>query len=244
MAKKINPIIFRLKQTRDWDSIWFADKNYKDLLKSDLQIKAYIKEKLANAFVATVNIERSAKSIDVIVYSARPGVIIGRGGAGIEELKKEVSRKFIKDKKIAVNINIKEVENPNLDANIIAQGIKMDIEKRMPFRRAMKQAISKVERARAKGVKVQVAGRLNGVEIARTEKLISGKVPLHTLRANIDYAFIEANTIYGIIGIKVWIYKGDVFKKSNIKHQKSNIEKDNKQNKIAKQEEKKEPGGK
>lgn len=213
MGKKINPIIFRLKQTRTWDSRWFADKkNYCKLLEEDIKIKEYIYTKLANSSVSSVNIERTAKEVNIIIFSARPGMIIGRGGVGIEEIKKHIRRKFISDKKIAVNVNIKEIDNPNLDAKVVAQGIKMDIEKRIPFRRAMKQAMNKVERARAKGVKIQVSGRLNGVEIARTEKLISGKVPLHTLRANIDYAFEEAHTIYGVIGIKVWIYKGDIFR--------------------------------
>ena len=215
MGKKINPIIFRVKQTRTWDSRWFANKNiYSKLLREDLLIKEYLKKKLLLASVSRVNIERTSKNINIIIYSARPGVIIGRGGVGIEELKKEVSRKFIRVNKSTVNINIKEVTNPNLDANLIAQTIKFDVEKRMPFRRAMKQSVNKVERARAKGVKIQLSGRLNGVEIARSEKLISGKVPLHTLRADIDYAFVEANTLYGVIGVKVWIYKGDIFQKT------------------------------
>lgn len=215
MGKKINPKIFRLGQTRTWDSRWFSDKNFSKFLKQDIEIKEYIKNKLKNAFVSRVEIERTAKDVSVIINSARPGVIIGRGGVGVEEIKKEIGKKFLKDKKVGVNINIKEVDNVNLDAMITALGIKFDIEKRIPFRRAMKQAINKVERAGAKGVKVQVSGRLNGVEIARSEKLISGKVPLHTLRADVDYAFVEANTMYGLIGIKVWVYRGDIFNKKN-----------------------------
>lgn len=214
MGKKINPIIFRLKQNKNWDSLWYAERDYSSLLKSDILIKTYIKEKFESAFISKVVIERTAKAVNVVVHSARPGVLIGRGGAGIEVVRKEISRKYIKNKNVVVNINIKEVKDPALDARVVGYGIKLDIEKRMPFRRAMKQAISKVEKARAQGVKVQLSGRLNGVEIARSEKLISGKVPLHTIRADIDYAFIEANTIYGKIGIKVWIYKGDIFVKS------------------------------
>jgi small subunit ribosomal protein S3 len=230
MGKKINPIIFRMNQTRTWDSKWFSDKNFKNLLRQDIEIKKFLRNKLLQAFVSSIGIERTAKAVVVNIKAGRPGVIIGRGGVGIEDLKKEVSRKFVKDTKMAVNIAIKEVSNPNLDAAIIGLGLKLDIEKRMPFRRAMKQAINKAEKARAKGVKVQVSGRLNGVEIARCEKLLSGNVPLHTLRADIDYAFCEANTIYGVIGVKVWVYKGDVFKKKETGEQVSDNQ-DNKTNK-------------
>ena len=224
MGKKINPIIFRLKQTRTWDSRWFASKgNYTKFLKQDIEIKEYLKKKLLNDFVSTVNIERTSKDMNIIIYSARPGVIIGRSGVGIDELKKHIKMKFLKDRKAKLNINIKEVSNPNLDAMIVANNLKFDIEKRFPFRRAMKQALGKVERAGAKGVKIEMARRLNGVEIARNEKLISGKVPLHTLRADIDYANVKAFTIFGVIGIKVWIYRGDIFeKKAKVKNVKNN----------------------
>ncbi len=222
MGKKINPRIFRIKQTRGWDSRWFSGKNYAKFLRQDLLVKEYLKKKLLNAFVSRINIERTAKEINVIIYSARPGIIIGRSGAGIEDIKKEIRQKFLPDRTAKLNINIKEVANPNLDANIVAQSIKFDIEKRIPFRRAMKQALGKVERAGAKGVKIRVAGRLNGAEIARTEKVISGKVPLHTLRADIDYALVEANTIYGVIGIKVWIYLGEIFEKKEVTTKEKN----------------------
>jgi len=212
MGKKVNPKVFRLGQTRTWDSRWFSDKNFSELLQQDIKIKKFLNKKLASAFVSRIEIERTAKEVNVIISSARPGVIIGRGGVGVEDLKKEIKRQYLKDRKIAVNINIKEIENVNTDATIVALGIKADIEKRIPFRRAMKQAIGKVEKAGAKGVKVEIAGRLNGVEIARSEKLLSGKVPLHTIRADIDYANVEAFTLYGVIGIKVWIYRGDIFK--------------------------------
>lgn len=212
MGKKINPKIFRIKKIVNWESRWFADReNYAKLLEQDIKIKEYLKKQLLNAFVSKVEIERSKRSVNVFIYSARPGMIIGKGGVGIESLKKEVSRRFVKDKDIKVNINIKEVSKPNLDAGLVAQTIRFDLEKRIPYRRAMKQAISKVERAGAKGIKVIVAGRLNGAEIARTEMLVFGKIPLHTLRANIDYAEEKAYTTYGVIGIKVWIYIGDVF---------------------------------
>ncbi len=211
MGKKINPKVFRLGQTRTWDSRWFSSKNFGEILKQDINIKKFLKKKLEGAFVARIEIERTSKEVNIIISSARPGVIIGRGGVGVEDLKKEIKRQYLKDRKIAVNINIKEVENVNTDATIVGLGIKADIEKRIPFRRAMKQAIGKVEKAGAKGVKVQISGRLNGVEIARSEKLLSGKVPLHTLRADVDFAQIEAFTLYGVIGIKVWIYRGDVF---------------------------------
>ncbi|MBI5076897.1 30S ribosomal protein S3 [Candidatus Falkowbacteria bacterium] len=213
MGKKINPKIFRVKQTRTWDSRWFAIKNYAQNLRQDLNIKEYLKKKLLSSFVSQVNIERTAKEVNIIIYSARPGMIIGRNGIGIEELKKEIERKHFKNRKVRVNVNIKEVSNPNQDAMIVAQGIKFDIEKRIPFRRAMKQAIQKVEKAGGKGVKVEISGRLNGAEIARTEKLLSGKVPLHTIRADIDYAFVTAFTLFGTIGIKVWIYRGNIFLK-------------------------------
>lgn len=213
MGKKINPKIFRLKLNKNWDSRWFSVRNYAKFLRQDLEIKEYLKKKLLAAFVSQVNIERTAKEVNVIIFSGRPGIIIGRSGSGVEDLKNEIKRKFLRDRNLKFNINIKEVTNPSLDAALVAQSIKFDIEKRIPFRRAIKQAASKVERAGAKGVKMVVSGRLNGVEIARTEKLISGKVPLHTLRADIDFCAEKAYTLFGVIGIKVWIYRGDVFEK-------------------------------
>jgi len=213
MGKKINPKIFRLKLSQNWDSRWFSVKNYAKFLRQDLEMKDYFRKKMAAAFVSSIHIERTAKDISIIIYSARPGVIIGKGGSGIEDLKKEVVRQFQLGKNAKINITIKEISNPNLDAMVVGLGIKLDIEKRIPFRRAMKQAIGKVEKAGAKGVKVEISGRLNGAEIARTEKLLFGKVPLHTLRADIDYALVEAFTLYGVIGIKVWICRGEVFAK-------------------------------
>lgn len=213
MGKKINPKIFRIKLF-NWDSRWFATgADYAVKLEQDVKIREYLKKKFLDASVSKIEIERQAKNLTVTIHSARPGVIIGKGGAGIEGIAKDISRKFVKNKDIKVNVNIKEINKPNLDAELVAQSIKFDIEKRVPFRRAMKQAIAKVERAGALGVKVIVSGRLNGAEIAREEMLVSGKLPLNTIRANIDYAEVKAFTTYGVIGIKVWIYRGEVFNK-------------------------------
>jgi small subunit ribosomal protein S3 len=217
MGKKINPKIFRIKSIVKWESRWFADKDYAKFLEQDVKIREYLRNRLLEAFVASIEIEREAKQVNILIFSARPGIIIGKGGSNIEELRKHVSRKFIKDKNKKVNISIKEVSKPNLDATLVAQGIKFDIEKRIPFRRAMKQAIQKVEKSGAQGVKVIVGGRLNGADIARSEMLVSGKIPLHTLRANISYAEERADTTYGVIGVKVWIYRGNVYKKDNTK---------------------------
>jgi small subunit ribosomal protein S3 len=219
MGKKINPKIFRLKTVTGWASRWFSARNYQETLQQDIKIREYLRKKLLEAFVSKIEIERSAKEANIIIHSARPGIIIGKGGVGVEDLRKHISRAYVKNKNIKVNINIKEVSKPNLEAVLVGQGIKFDIEKRIPFRRAMKQAIQKVERSGAMGVKVIVAGRLNGAEIARSEMLVSGKLPLHTLRANIDYAEEKAYTTYGVIGIKVWIYRGDVFKTDGKKNE-------------------------
>lgn len=217
MGKKINPKIFRINSIVNWESRWFAGKNFAMLLEQDVKIREYLRKRLLEAFVASIEIERAAKQVNILIYSARPGIIIGKGGAGIEELKKHVSRQFIKDKTKKVNISIKEVSKPNLNATLVAQGIKFDIEKRIPFRRAMKQAIQKVEKSGAQGVKVMVGGRLNGADIARSETLVSGKIPLHTLRADISYAEERADTTYGVIGVKVWIYRGNIYKKDTQK---------------------------
>ncbi len=214
MGKKINPIIFRLKSVGTWNSRWFARAaDYRKFLQQDIKVKGYLRKKLRESFLAKIEIERSANEIKIFLYSARPGVIIGKGGVGIEDLKKDIKNRFF-DKKDNININIKEVTQPNLNAALIAQSIVFDLERRVPYRRAMKQGISKVERANAKGVKVIIAGRLNGAEIARTEKIVSGNLPLHTIRADIDYAFEVATTTYGVIGVKVWIFKGEKFSKS------------------------------
>ncbi|HLC64437.1 MAG TPA: 30S ribosomal protein S3 [Patescibacteria group bacterium] len=213
MGHKVNPKAFRLGQSQTWPSKWFAKKGYADLLKEDVCIRRHLNKKLKEAGIDKVSIERTPTEITIIIEAARPGIIIGRGGAGIEEIKKDVLKNFLKSVKQNVKINIKEVDNPNLSAANIVYHISQDIEKRLPFRRVMKQNIDKVMKAGALGVKIILAGRLNGAEIARTENLSEGKVPLHTLRANIDYSRGAAQTTYGVIGIKVWIYKGEVFEK-------------------------------
>ena len=219
MGKKVNPKIIRMGIIKTWSSTWFGSGNvYIKNVKQDVLIKRYILKEYREAGIDKVEVERSSDKIAIDIYTGKPGIIIGRGGNGVEELKRIIHRKFLsnpmKIRQDSISINIKEVENPNSSAQINVQMIALDIEKRVPFRKAMKQAISRIERAGALGVKVIIGGRLNGAEIARSEKLISGKLPLSTLRANIDYARGTAHTAYGAIGIKVWIYKGEIFKKN------------------------------
>jgi small subunit ribosomal protein S3 len=213
MGKKINPKIFRITTTKNWASKWYAQgKDYNDKIEQDIKTRRFLMKELREAGVDRVEVERSAGKISVGIYTAKPGLIIGRGGAGADDLKKKVHSKFLKNFKPGdISLNIFEVDRPNLSAQIIVQSMISDIEKRMPFRRVMKQAIGRVEKAGALGIKIIVAGRLNGAEIAREEMLSSGKVPLQTLRADIDYARGAAHTTYGAIGVKVWIYKGNKF---------------------------------
>ncbi len=215
MGKKINPKVFRLTTTKTWTSKWFADgQKYIKNLEQDIKVKRFLLKKLREAGVDRIEMERSAEKVTISVYTAKPGVIIGRGGTGAEDLKKLLHAKFLYNYRPGnINLNIFEVDRPNLSSQILVQAMAIDIEKRMPFRRVMKQTMNKVERAGALGVKIIISGRLNGAEIARSEMLTSGKVPLHTLRADIDYARGTANTTYGAIGIKVWIYKGEKFEK-------------------------------
>lgn len=213
MGQKVNPKIFRMGITQNWGSIWYADKNYAQFLEEDIKMRKFILKEFKSSLVEKVIIERSSATLTINVFAVKPGIIIGRSGAGIEEFKKKLVKKFNLEKK-ALNINIKEVERPFLSSCIVMQGVIADLEKRIPFRRAVKQAISKVERAGALGVKIIVSGRLNGVDIARRETFASGKIPLHTMRADIDYCRGIAQTTYGTIGVKVWIYKGEVFNKS------------------------------
>lgn len=215
MGQKVNPKIFRMGVIRTWESKWFSKNKYSDFLKLDVAIRKFLTLKLKDAALDKIEIERSGESIKITIYSAKPGIIIGRSGVGVEDLKNKLQRNVLNKMnigKMGVNLNILEIKNPNLSANIIMQNVIDDLEKRIPFRRVLKQAIGKAEKAGAKGVKIMVAGRLNGAEIARSEKLTSGKIPLHTLRADIDYTRGAARTIYGAIGVKVWIYKGDIFK--------------------------------
>lgn len=213
MGQKVNPRIFRTGQNQifTWESKWFGRKNYIAYLKQDILIKKFLRQALKEAAVAKIEIERTANALTVIIHSAKPGVIIGHAGKGIEDLKNKVKEKFL-DKKMALNLNVQEVRSPSLSAEVVVNSMIADVEKRVPFRRVMKQTMSRVERAGAKGVKIIMAGRLDGAEIAREEMLSWGKIPLHTFRADIDYASAPAFTIYGAVGIKVWIYKGEVFK--------------------------------
>lgn len=215
MGKKINPKVFRLGVTKTWPSKWFGHGDeYIQKIKEDVAVRRFLLKEFREAGVDRVEIERSANKINVIIYTAKPGLIIGRGGTGAEDLKKKLHTKFLKSFRLGdINLNIHEVDRPNLSAQILVQAMTIEIEKRVPFRRVMKQALSRIERGGALGAKLYISGRLNGAEIARRENLSFGKVPLHTLRADIDYARGFARTTYGTIGIKVWIYKGDKFER-------------------------------
>lgn len=206
MGQKIHPVGLRVGIIRDWEGRWFAEKDYATLLHEDLKIRRFIKEKLYNSGVARVEIERAANRVKVTIHTARPGMVIGRGGAEVETLRKSLEK--LTDKQ--VSLNIAEVKVPDLNAQLVAENICFQLERRSSYRRAMKQAISRIMKLGALGVKIRCSGRLMGAEIARSEGYSEGKVPLHTLRADIDYGFAEANTTYGKIGVKVWINKGEV----------------------------------
>jgi small subunit ribosomal protein S3 len=206
VGQKVNPKGLRIGIIKDWDAKWYADKGYADLLHEDLKIRKYIKKKLFQAGVSAIEIERAANRVKVTISTAKPGIVIGKGGSEVEQLRKELEK--MTNKK--VNINIAEIKKPELDAQLVAENVALQLEKRIAFRRAMKQAVSRTMRFGAEGIKISCSGRLAGAEMARTEWYSEGKVPLHTLRADIDFGFAEANTTYGKIGIKVWIYKGEV----------------------------------
>lgn len=206
MGQKINPNGFRLGVNRDWEAKWYADKNYADTLNEDLRIRKFISEKLADASVSTVEIERAANRINISIHTAKPGMVIGKGGKEVEALRKQLSALTKKN----VHINIVEIKKPDLDAKLVGEGIARQLEARIAFRRATRQATQRSMRSGAKGIKVQTAGRLNGADIARREWHTEGSVPLHTLRADIDYAWVEAATTYGQIGVKVWINRGEI----------------------------------
>lgn len=220
MGQKVHPTIFRIGTLYEADSKWFARKDYAKNLKQDVQIRKFLKDKLKEGGVSKIEIRRSAKEIEVIVHTSRPGVIIGRGGTNVEDLKKEIKRKYFGSRKIVVNLNIQEIAKPDLDAQLIMQGVVAQLEKRVPFRKVIKRSIEQVKRAGARGVRIVVSGRLNGAEIARKETFTDGNLPLHTIRADIDYARGAAHTIYGLIGVKVWIYKGEVFSKDKEEEEK------------------------
>jgi len=213
MGQKIHPKNHRLGIIEDWQSKWFSPSNkYRATLKQDIQIRRFLQKKLAAARVELIGIERSGKGTDVVVniHTAKPGMVIGRGGEGIETLKREVEREIAASGSSKIKINIHEVRNSALSAPVVAQNIASDLERRIPFRRTSKLSLESVKKAGAAGVKIRVKGRLNGAEIARSETISWGSIPLHTLRANIDYALAEAHTTYGQIGVTVWIYKGEV----------------------------------
>jgi small subunit ribosomal protein S3 len=212
MGHKINPTGFRLAFNRGWTSRWFAQgPNFANMLNEDLKVRAYLKKRLSHAMVSKVLIERPAKDARITIFSARPGVVIGKKGEDIEQLKTELRRLLGVN---AVHVNIEEIRKPEVDAQLVADSIAQQLERRIMFRRAMKRALQNAVRLGAQGIKIMSAGRLNGAEIARTEWYREGRVPLHTLRADIDYATSEAKTTYGVIGIKVWVYKGEVIAKA------------------------------
>jgi len=206
VGQKVHPKGLRVGIIRGWESNWYADKNYLEFLHEDLKIREFIKNKFYHAGIAGIQIERAANRVKISIQTAKPGIVIGRGGAEVEDLRKELEQMTKK----RINVNIVEVKKPELNALLVAEGIALQLERRISFRRAMKQAVSRTMRAGAEGVRISCSGRLGGAEIARTEWYSEGKVPLHTLRADIDYGFAEANTTYGKIGVKVWIYKGEI----------------------------------
>ena len=206
MGQKINPVGLRIGVIRDWEGRWFAEKDYATLLHEDLKIRRFIKSRLYNSGIARVEIERAANRVKVTIHTARPGMVIGRGGIEVENLRKSLEK--LTDKQVA--LNIAEVKIPDLNAQLVAENICFQLERRSSYRRAMKQAIGRVMKMGALGVKIRCSGRLMGAEIARSEGYSEGKVPLHTLRADIDYGFAEAKTTYGKIGVKVWINKGEI----------------------------------
>jgi small subunit ribosomal protein S3 len=207
MGQKVHPIGIRLGIVKDWTSKWYADsKDYANNLYTDLKVREFLKKKLAGASVSNIQIERPANNARITIHTARPGIVIGKKGEDIDVLRKAVSKMM----NVPVHINIEEIRKPELDAYLVAENIAQQLERRIMFRRAMKRAVTNTMRLGAQGIRINVAGRLNGAEIARTEWYREGRVPLHTLRADIDYGFAEANTTYGIIGVKVWIFKGEV----------------------------------
>jgi small subunit ribosomal protein S3 len=215
MGQKVHPYGFRLGYTKPWKSRWFSVRDYDKLLLEDVKLKAELREKLKSAGVSSVEIERPGNKLRIIIRTARPGIIIGRKGAEIDKLKADLQKRTNRD----VFVDILEVHKPELDAQLVAEGIALQLEKRVGFRRAMRKSVDSALRFGCKGIKVRVSGRLNGNEIARSEWYLQGRLPLHTLRADIEYGFAEAHTTYGIIGVKTWIYKGEILpqKKREVK---------------------------
>jgi small subunit ribosomal protein S3 len=208
MGQKVHPTGIRLGIAKDWNSTWYAEKGeYAEQLNSDLAVREYLTKRLAQAAVSRITIERPAKSARITIHTARPGIVIGKKGEDIEKLRREVSDLM----GVPTHISVAEIRKPELDAQLVAEGIAQQLERRIMFRRAMKRAVGNAMRLGALGIKVSVAGRLNGADIARSEWYREGQVPLHTLRADVDYGVVEAHTTYGVLGVKVWIYKGEVF---------------------------------
>ncbi|PRO64602.1 30S ribosomal protein S3 [Alkalicoccus urumqiensis] len=206
MGQKINPNGLRVGVIRDWESKWFADKDYAELLHEDIHIRDYLQNRLSEASVSTIEIERAANRVNVTIYTAKPGMVIGKGGSEVEALRKALNK--LTGKRVHININ--EIKKPDMDATLVSQNIARQLEARISFRRAMKQSMQRTMRSGAQGIKTQVSGRLGGADIARNETYSEGTVPLHTLRADIEYGTAEADTTYGKIGVKTWIYKGEV----------------------------------
>lgn len=208
MGQKVHPTGIRLGISKDWNSTWYAEKgDYAELLNTDLKVRDYLQKRLAQAAVSRITIERPAKSARITIHTARPGIVIGKKGEDIDRLRRDVTALM----GVPTHITVAEIRKPELDAQLVAEGIAQQLERRIMFRRAMKRAVGNSMRLGALGIKVCVAGRLNGADIARTEWYREGQVPLHTLRADVDYGFVEARTTYGVLGVKVWIYKGEVF---------------------------------
>ena len=207
MGQKVHPVGIRLGIVKEHTSVWYADgRNYADYLNTDLKVRAYIQDKLKSASVSRVDIQRPAQTARITIHTARPGIVIGKKGEDVEKLRQELTSQM----GVPVHINIEEIRKPELDGALVAQSVAQQLERRVMFRRAMKRAVQNAMRQGAKGIKIQVSGRLGGAEIARTEWYREGRVPLHTLRADIDYATAEAHTTYGVIGVKVWIFKGEI----------------------------------
>jgi small subunit ribosomal protein S3 len=209
MGQKTHPKIFRVGVIESWDSKWYADRDYAELLHEDFRVKKFLKERLYHAGISRIEIERAASKAKINIHTARPGIVIGKKGAEIDKLKQELNGLTKRE----IYINIHEVRRPDLDAQLVAENVALQLERRVSFRRAMKESVSRAVRMGAQGVKIQCAGRLGGAEIARTEWYREGRVPLHTLRADISYGFAESKTTYGIIGVKVWIFRGEVLTK-------------------------------
>lgn len=214
MGQKVNPISFRLQTTTGWRSKWFASRDYATLLHEDWRIRSHIQTKLERAGISRVTIERTGRELVVTVFTSKPGMIIGRGGSGIEELRAALG-KIVSAK--GLRLNVEEVRAPDMDAQLVAKNIAGQLERRIAFRRALRGGVERTMRAGAKGVRIQVSGRLGGAEMSRREKMSRGSIPLHTLRADVDYATALARTTYGVIGVKVWVYKGDIYEKEGAK---------------------------